>query len=744
MKPRWILALVLACGMSLCMTSVMLADDDDPPGRVARLSYMDGAVSMGPAGTDEWLDADPNRPITRGDRLWADQDSRAEFQIGSAAIRCADQTGFSFLDLTDDVVQIQLAEGAMSIQLRDLDEGEVFEIDTPNLAFTLQRPGDYRIEVSPEGDTTVVSVRRGLGEVTGGGRIYTVRSNQRASFMGTDDLDSYIDQVADYDDFDQWCHDRDMRHRNSISSRYVPRGVIGYEDLDEYGQWRTTAEFGAVWFPSRVSVGWTPYRDGHWAWIAPWGWTWIDDAPWGFAPFHYGRWAHVGGRWGWCPGPRASGGVVVRPVYAPALVAWIGSPSLSVGISFGGGSVGVGWFPLAPREVYVPPYRVSRTYVTNVNITNTVVNNVTVINAYENTRTSNVRYVNRTALTAVPRTTFVSSEPVARNVVRLDAAQVTRAQVTTNIGVVPQQNSVAPPSRRARVRPPMEQRERRVVARTTPPPATVPFAQQRDAIEANGGRPLTRREADRLEPQRRPAAPVKVERPAASAPVPVESVAKPESEAPQPPPRGNGRRGRPISRPPGKGTANERQTPPGAAREPGQPESTAPPSAVPENPNAPEANPSEPSDRPPRPDRPVHPPRRSPNAPPPQENPPEERAPGQRPESAPDVNEPEPRNAQEKSPREQRLEQAHQQEQQRLMQQQEQERRRLEQRQHEQESRGEPVPSQQQQVERQRLEQQQAQKRVELRKRQQQEKQKLQQEEGKQPKKGKKEPPPKS
>src|SRR5678810_463273 len=122
----------------------------------------------------------------------------AELQIGLAAIRCADHTGVSFLDFTDDVVQLQLAEGAISIQLRNLDEGEVFEVDTPNMAFNLQRPGDYRIEVSPTGDSTIVSVRRGLGEVTGGGRIYTVRSNQQASFLGTDELESYIDRVGEY------------------------------------------------------------------------------------------------------------------------------------------------------------------------------------------------------------------------------------------------------------------------------------------------------------------------------------------------------------------------------------------------------------------------------------------------------------------------------------------------------------------------------------------------------------------
>ena len=129
--------------------------------------------------------------------------------------------------------------------------------------------------------------------------------------------------------------------------------MTGAEDLDRYGQWEQTPEYGAALDAARRSrVGWAPYSTGHWAWVRPWGWTWVDDAPWGFAPFHYGRWVYHRNRWCWAPGT-----YVARPVYAPALVAWIGGPRVSVSISVGGGGPPVGWFPLAPREVYVPAYR---------------------------------------------------------------------------------------------------------------------------------------------------------------------------------------------------------------------------------------------------------------------------------------------------------------------------------------------------------------------------------------------------
>jgi len=734
MKPisLWSLPLILLLGMGLCLAQGSYSDSDDPPGRVARLSYMEGGISLQPAGQEEWLDADVNRPITRGDRLWIDQDSRAELQIGSAAIRLSDQTGFSFLDLTDNVVQIQLAEGALSVHLRDLYENEIFEIDTPNLAFSLQRPGDYRVEVNEAGDSTIVSVRQGEGEVTGGGRAFSVRSSQRAAFLGTDQLNAFIDSTSEVDDFDRWCQERDQRASNSISLRYVSPGVIGYQDLDQYGDWRTVPEYGAVWFPRSVAVGWAPYRYGHWAWVAPWGWTWIDDAPWGFAPSHYGRWAYVGGSWGWCPGPRVTAGVIARPVYAPALVAWIGSPSVSVGVTVGGASFGVGWFPLAPREVYVPPYHVSRTYVTNVNVTNTVVNNVTILNVTDNPRPSADRYLNRTALTATSRTAFVNAQPVDRNFVRIDPAKAGRVQVTSNVGIAPQEISVVGAAPRAKVKPPVELKERAVVAKTAPPPAPVPFARLRPAIEANGGRPLARREAERLEPQRgQPPAPVKVEKPAAS-PVPVESVARPQSESPKPPEPRSGPHGHPT-RPPGR----ENQGHPPAAAPQSTLESAPPQSAGPatgqpgNNPPPPEANPPDRPDRPGRGRQPYPPAHEPPPAVQPQggtEEPPANQ--GGSPQE-------------EKSPREVQLEQTHQQQEQKLLQQQEQQRQRLEQRhQQQQQSSQQPGETEQQRLEHQKLEQQQAQQRQQLKQRQQQERQRVQQEERKKGRGPKKDQPP--
>ena len=491
--------LTLLLGIAFIFPQRAAADDDDPPGRVARLSATRGSVSFNPAGTDDWVDAVINRPVTTGDKLWADRDARAELHLGSASIRISGNTGFSFLNLTDDTTQLQLTEGTMRVRVKRLEGNEVFEIDTPNIAFSVLRPGTYELNVNEAGDTTIVQVRAGQGEVTGSGSAYTVHAYETATFSGFDQLSADVSRSGfDDDDFDRWCADRDRHEDRSISARYVSDDVIGYDDLDDHGGWRRVPDYGDVWFPHVTVVGWAPYRYGHWVWISPWGWTWVDDEPWGFAPFHYGRWVFVGGAWGWVPcGPRAVVGVAyVRPVYAPALVAWVGGPHFAVGIGVGGGGP-VGWFPLGPREVYVPSYRVSRTYVTNVNVSNTTVNNVTVNNYYnnvivnKNVNVTNVNYVNRTAVTATSGQVFSSAQPVGRNMVRVDSRQIANAQViATTPAVAPQQRSVLGAGAEARVRPPQAAMNRGVVAKTAPPAPPVPFVRQRQAIEANGGQPI--------------------------------------------------------------------------------------------------------------------------------------------------------------------------------------------------------------------------------------------------------------
>jgi uncharacterized protein DUF6600/FecR-like protein len=468
--------------------------EQDPPSRVARLNYSSGSVSFQPAGEGDWITAVQNRPLTTGDNLWADQNSRAELHVGSTAIRMASETSLTFLDLDDHTTQLRLSLGTLLLRVRHLDDGDLFEVDSPNIAFTIQSAGEYRIDVNSDGNQTITTVRRGHAEATGGGYSYTVIAGQQATFSGTDQLDHEIAQLPRNDEFDAWAFERDASEDHDDSTNYISAEMTGYEDLDDYGRWRYVPDYGPVWTPSAVAPGWAPYRFGHWVWVAPWGWTWVEDEPWGFAPFHYGRWAFVESSWCWVPGP-----VYVRPVYAPALVAFVGGGGFHLSIGVG---EGVAWFPLGPREVYIPPYRVSRVYVNNVNITNTRVNVTQVTNVYNNytvNRVTNITYVNRhvnNAVTVVAHDTFVNARPVDRNLARVDARQLAEAPVTHGSFVQPARTSVIGAGTPVRFHPPAAIENRRVIATRNPTPPRAPFEQKRQAMNVRTENPTPSRPAE--------------------------------------------------------------------------------------------------------------------------------------------------------------------------------------------------------------------------------------------------------
>ena len=206
------------------------AAQDDPPSRVARLNFIQGSVSFEASGTQEWVDANPSRPLTTGDNLWVDKDSLGEVHVGSLAIRMASETGISFLNLDDRTVQIQLAQGTIEVHLRRYEPGNAVEIDTPNLAFTLTNAGEYRIETDPNGDSTLIIVREGGGQVTGGGESYDLGPGQQYTFGGTDQLSYDAQPAPGFDDFESWCQQRDQRENRSASAQYVSRDIDGYYD----------------------------------------------------------------------------------------------------------------------------------------------------------------------------------------------------------------------------------------------------------------------------------------------------------------------------------------------------------------------------------------------------------------------------------------------------------------------------------------------------------------------------------
>ena len=432
-RQRIALGLVAA---AFCIHQSAAAQTNDPPDRIGRVSDVTGAVSLLPVGQTDWSSASLNYPLTSGDALWADADGRAEVHAGASAIHVAPGTSLSFDAIADDLIQLRIGQGTVQVRLRELSSGDRYEIDTQAGAILLRAPGDYRVDVTPDGRRTTVSVREGDADVLVGNDTYPLRQGTSVTLVGNGAAPIAEGGVLAPDDWERWADGRDRREDTVPATQYVSREMVGYEDLDSYGDWQVDAEYGPVWYPRSVGADWAPYRTGRWQSMQPWGWTWIDEEPWGFAPFHYGRWSHQRGRWGWIPG-----GERARPVYAPALVAFVSGDGWNVRLSLGSGG-GVGWVPLGPNEVFVPPYRNSTAYARRVNVTNVNVNVVDVTRVDVN----GAHYANRDipgAVTAVPRDVFIGSRDVRNANVPVRPADLAGVRITS--GPIAGGAAVAPP-----------------------------------------------------------------------------------------------------------------------------------------------------------------------------------------------------------------------------------------------------------------------------------------------------------
>jgi hypothetical protein len=339
-------AAALAMLVALSATVPARADDDpvDAPAADARipprLSYVHGDVSFWRPGAEAWAPAQVNTPLAPGDLLYVGQEGGFEIQVGSRGfVRAAAGTHLGLDNQEPDFLQFRLTGGHASLDLRSVEPGHTVELATPNAVLTLERPGYYRAIVAEE-TTTFIARRGGHAVVTPAtGEATTLPSGSQLVVSGEDTPTVAMASAPDMDTWDQWNYERTGAVLSAQSTQYVPADVAGVDELDRHGTWRVEPAYGPVWVPSGVAAGWAPYSTGSWIWDPFYGWTWVDAAPWGWAPYHYGRWVHVRGYWAWAPGP-----VVVRPVYAPALVAFFG-----IGVRGPLGWCALGWGePLLP------------------------------------------------------------------------------------------------------------------------------------------------------------------------------------------------------------------------------------------------------------------------------------------------------------------------------------------------------------------------------------------------------------
>ena len=557
---------LLAAPLSAQDTKLAALPAGDPPARVARISSLAGNVAFQPSGDTAWSQATLNYPMTTGDRLYVDRGGRAELQAGSAAVRLDEGADLTVSNLTDGFLELGLMQGTARVNVYRLDPGDSVEVDTPHGVLTVLAAGDYRIDAPADDTALVVTVARGSLEWTAGGVAQAVEAGQAIRVTGVNPIRVTNVAPAGPDAFDQWCAAQEGRLAASPSARYVSRDIPGYADLDDAGTWQDDAEYGPVWYPAGLATDWAPYRYGHWAWIEPWGWTWVEREPWGYAPFHYGRWVYARSRWGWLPGP-----VVLRPYYAPALVVFVS------GSQWGAQA----WFPLGPGEPYYPWYHHDDDYLRRVNVTNLrhVTNVTTIIN---NTNITTINYRNRQpGTTAVPSSTFQRGLGVQRRMIPVRAEEIARAPIVAHPVALPAASAAGggtpvsrplamrrpvfftarPPEVRLAARPgqPLVVPRRNqpaagpapvLITRHAPPPQDPPFADRQRAMKPDVGRPLEPQQIDNLRagkpagPRRDPEypphpapAPAAAPRPAPTPAAAPRPAAAPHAPAPKPAPR---------------------------------------------------------------------------------------------------------------------------------------------------------------------------------------------------------------
>jgi FecR protein len=407
--PRLAAILLWAATALFALPGTAFAEDD-LPGRVGRVAEIGGELFLAPQDKpEEWIAIGLNYPVTTGDNLWVGTEGRAEVDFGAGQFRLAGDTNLHVSRLDDRQFALFVAQGRVNVRVRVLEPGETARIDTPNAQVVLTRPGLYRVDVSEDREHTQLAVREGEANVLTFGAVQQVLPGQSAAVDGADPQYATVRNGVGNDGFDAWIASRERRYEGGAGANYVSPQMVGAADLDRYGTWNQVPEYGAVWYPSDVGADWAPYRNGYWTEVGGWGPTWVDAAPWGYAPFHYGRWAYIGNRWGWCPGA-----YVRRPMWAPALVGWAGGPGW--GLSASVGAPVYGWVPLAWGEPYRPWWgrcsngcwdRYNRPYAVNVAVRQ---------------NSPPTRYVNWNApggISAVSGSSLVMRRPVQANLVRV-------------------------------------------------------------------------------------------------------------------------------------------------------------------------------------------------------------------------------------------------------------------------------------------------------------------------------------
>ena len=340
------------------------ADDDDEPddydvkARVVRISLINGDVNLKRSGNEDWEPVRLNYPLVEGDTVTTAKDSRLEIQIDARNfVRLAPGSILRIVTLRDEGIAMSLVEGTATVRLAKFDRiKEYFEIDAPRSTLAAEKPGLYRIDVPGEGRVRLTARDGGSARIYSDTSGFSLRDGRSAELLltGENAGDWELLAAAPLDAIDEWVNDREryLAQRLKYDVKYYDEYVWGAEDLDTYGDWNYTDDFGWIWRPRATVISayhdWAPYRYGHWTWVPPYGWTWVGYEPWGWAPYHYGRWVYHNDYWAWVPRSKFHR---QRSWWRPALVAFV-----NLNFSFGDN---ICWYPLSyyQRDPYSRHYR---------------------------------------------------------------------------------------------------------------------------------------------------------------------------------------------------------------------------------------------------------------------------------------------------------------------------------------------------------------------------------------------------
>ncbi|MGB9630271.1 MAG: DUF6600 domain-containing protein, partial [Thermodesulfobacteriota bacterium] len=352
-----------------------------------RISLIQGQVFLQTGDEGEWTEVSLNFPIADGDRLVTEWDGKVELHLKDGTyVRMGEGTTLDILTLsfvrTKSLIHLNLSEGRIYVNRHSI-SGEVppLYIDLPYGVLSSHIPTRFKVDLTPS--EAKISVLQGSLEWRGEGR--PIPLTQGKTLIARAEGHTVIGGIYGKDEWDLWNEARDNEIFNRrYAQKYLPPELEpwGYE-IEPYGRWVYVQEYQYVWVPI-VSVGWAPFRHGHWTWRKG-VYCWVPREPWGWVPFHYGRWIYLPHHgWVWVP-------PVPRVIFwHPGAVAWHIGPNY------------VSWVPLAPGEIYYG-YRYYGPYSVNLNRPNLSIPRNIFVNAKV-----------KDAVVTLPKDSFFKKHPVAK------------------------------------------------------------------------------------------------------------------------------------------------------------------------------------------------------------------------------------------------------------------------------------------------------------------------------------------